>query len=118
MGASRLRKVLIPVAAWAALLALPDTAWAFRCGNKLVVDGDTAEMVLARCGQPAERTQYTALRPPVIWYGGRPVRVAGGPIEVLVETWTFNFGRQKLMQRVRLEAGIVVEVQALGYGHP
>ena len=46
------------------------------------------------------------------------MRVPGDQIEVKVETWIYNFGPQKLMQRVRLEAGIVVEVKTLGYGYP
>jgi hypothetical protein len=117
MRALQRRNRLI-LAALVGLLALPSTAWAFRCGNKLVVDGDTAEMVLARCGPPTEKKSYTALRPPVIWQYGRPMRVAGGDIEVLVETWIYNLGPKKMMQSVRIEAGIVVEINALGYGHP
>jgi Protein of unknown function (DUF2845) len=109
---------MLMLAALVGLLALPGLAWAFRCGNKLVVYGDTADKVVANCGQPTERKSYTALRPPVIWYGNRPVRVPpGGAIEVLVETWTYNLGPTKLMQQVRIEGGYVVEVTALGYGH-
>ncbi|MEO8308367.1 MAG: DUF2845 domain-containing protein [Pseudomonadota bacterium] len=116
MGNSR-RPGLLIAAAMLALL-LPDLAWAFRCGSKLVVDGDPADKVIAICGSPTEKTSYTALRPPLVWVGNRPVRVLpGGPIEVLVETWIYNLGPHKLMQRVRLEGGYVVEVTALGYGH-
>jgi len=111
-------RVLVPALLLAGLLAVPEPAWAFRCGNKLVVEGDSADHVVGRCGEPAEKSSYIALRPPIIWYGSRPVRVPGDQIEVKVETWIYNFGPQKLMQRVRLEAGIVVDVQALGYGHP
>jgi hypothetical protein len=111
------RKAWIP-AALLGLLALANPAWAFRCGNKLVLEGDTADKVIATCGQPTDKKSYTALRPPVVWYGNRPVRVQpGGAIEVLVETWTYNLGPKKLMQQVRLEGGYVVEVNALGYGH-
>lgn len=106
-------------AALLGLLALPNHAWAFRCGNKLVLEGDSAQKVIALCGRPTEKTQYTALRAPVVWVDGRPLRVPpGGPIEVVVETWIYNLGSHKLMQRVRLEGGYVVEVTALGYGHP
>jgi Protein of unknown function (DUF2845) len=111
-------KVWVPAVVLAGLLLFPEPAWAFRCGNKLVVDGDSADHVVSRCGEPEKKTSYIALRPPIIWYGSRPVRVPGDSIEVKVETWTYNFGPKKLMQQVRLEAGIVVDVQALGYGHP
>jgi hypothetical protein len=107
---------LIP-AVLVGLLALPDLAWAFRCGNKLVLEGDTADKVVAICGRPTERTSYTALRAPLVWVGGRPLRVPGDAIEVVVETWIYNLGPHKLMQRVRLEDGVVVEVDVLGYGH-
>lgn len=112
------RNVLIPVAALVGLLALPSSAWAFRCGNKLVLEGDPGAKVIAICGEPTERKAYTILRPPIIWYYGRPIRVNGGEIEVVVETWIYNLGSRKLMQSVRLEDGIVVEVDTLGYGHP
>jgi Protein of unknown function (DUF2845) len=109
---------MLMLAALVGLLALPGLAWAFRCGNKLVVYGDTADKVVANCGQPTEKKSYTALRPPVVWYGNHPVRVQpGSAIEVLVETWTYNLGPTKLMQQVRIEGGYVVEVTALGYGH-
>jgi Protein of unknown function (DUF2845) len=109
---------MLILAALVGLLALPGRAWAFRCGNKLVVYGDSADKVVANCGQPTEKKSYTALRPPLVWYGNHPVRVQpGSAIEVLVETWTYNLGPTKLMQQVRIEGGYVVEVTALGYGH-
>ena len=110
------RNVRVAAACAGLLAAAP--AWAFRCGSKLVLYGDSADKVVANCGQPTEKKSYTALRPPVVWYGNHPVRVQpGSAIEVLVETWTYNLGPTKLMQQVRIEGGYVVEVNALGYGH-
>jgi len=34
-----------------------------------------------------------------------------------VETWTYDFGPNQLMERVRIENGIVVQIDSLGYGH-
>ena len=34
-----------------------------------------------------------------------------------METWTYNFGPNKLMRRVRFVDGIVEEVETLGYGY-
>jgi len=88
-----------------------------RCGQRLVVDGTTRGQVITWCGEPTEVQQRTALRPPIVWYYGRPVNVGGSYIEVLVETWTYNLGPNKLMRRVILEDGLVVEVETLGYGY-
>ena len=36
--------------------------------------------------------------------------------DVQIEFWTYNFGPNQLMERLRIEDGVVVEVQSLGYG--
>jgi hypothetical protein len=98
-------------------LAMPGRADAFRCGNRLVTEGDTAGKVLATCGQPTEVTRKPILRPPVIWHNGRPIRVPGGDLEVIVELWTYNLGPNKFMRRLRLEDGEVKTIETLGYGY-
>jgi hypothetical protein len=105
------------------LLALACTpaarADSLRCGTRLVVEGTTRDQVATWCGVPTEVQERHALRPPIIWYYGRPVRVAGDSyIEVLVETWTYNLGPNKLMRRLTIEDGEVVEIETLGYGYP
>jgi hypothetical protein len=37
--------------------------------------------------------------------------------EVLIEQWTYNLGPRKLMRSIRLENGIVRDVDHLGYGY-
>lgn len=101
-------------------LACAPAAWAdsFRCGTRLVVEGTTRDQVTTWCGDPTDVREHYTLRPPIIWYYGRPVRVAGGGyIEVLVETWTYNLGPNKLMRRVTIEDGEVVDIETLGYGY-
>jgi hypothetical protein len=34
-----------------------------------------------------------------------------------VEVWIYNFGPNKLMQRIRFEDGVVVRIESLGYGY-
>lgn len=99
----------------AALLATP--AWAFRCGNRLVTEGDTQESVRAKCGNPSEIQHRELLRPAVIWRYGRPFRVGNGVIEVSGESWIYNLGPNRFMRRVRFEDGVVVEIETLGYGY-
>ena len=43
------------------------------------------------------------------------VSQASGNFEI--ETWTYDFGPNQLMERIRIENGIVVQIDSLGYGH-
>ena len=110
---------LLSFVAAACIAAAPARADGFRCGTKLVVAGSTRGEVIARCGEPTEVERRAILRRPVLWRYGRPYYVADDRVEVPVETWTYNLGPNKLMRRLRLEDGVVVEIDTLGYGyHP
>ena len=97
--------------------AAPARADGFRCGTKLVVEGTTRGEVVARCGEPTDVERRSILRRPVLWRHGRPYFLSDDPVEVPVETWTYNLGPNKLMRRLRLEDGVVVEIDTLGYGY-
>jgi hypothetical protein len=108
-----------PLLAAAALaVAAPCMADSMRCGNLLVVDGDTAGKLRSRCGEPASISRRTVLQAPLIWLNGRAVRTGYAAVEVPVETWEYNFGPNRLIQRVRIEDGVVVSIDTLGYGYP
>ncbi len=93
-------------------------AFAFRCGSKLVSEGDTRTEVLAKCGEPADKvTQRSVYRRPMIWAHGRPYYIGDDYMEVPVESWTYNLGPNKLMRRVRFENGLVADIETLGYGY-
>ncbi len=106
------------IAGLLALGAAPLAGAAMRCGNHLISEGDTAGELLNRCGPPEDVDRRTVLRPPIIWRYGRPIQVAGGDIEVQVEYWTYNFGSNQLLRRVKLEDGRVAEIQTMGRGYP
>lgn len=111
-----MRRCALPLLAFACVPAA--RADSLRCGNRLVVEGTTRGEVTAWCGAPAEVQERHVLRPPVVWYYGRPVRVAGaGYLEVRIETWTYNLGPNKLMRRVTIEDGEVTGIETLGYGY-
>lgn len=101
----------------AALLARPAAADSFRCGNRLITDGDNADKVITLCGPPTEVSRSEILRRPVIWRFGRPYYLSDEPEPVGVEFWTYNLGPNKLMRRIRLEDGLVVEITTLGHGY-
>ena len=93
-------------------------AFAFRCGSKLVSEGDTRFDVVSKCGEPVDViTERSVFRRPVIWSHGRPQFIGRDYIEVAVESWVYNLGPNKFMRRVRFEDGIVAEIETLGYGY-
>ncbi|MCP5327170.1 MAG: DUF2845 domain-containing protein [Sinobacteraceae bacterium] len=99
------------------LAAAPAQADGFRCGTRLVVEGSTRGEVLARCGEPTDVERRSILRRPMFWRHGRPYYLSHELVEVPLEFWTYNLGTHKLMRRLRLEDGIVVEIETLGYGY-
>ncbi len=101
----------------AALAASPAVADSFRCGTKLITDGDSADKVQSLCGPPTEVTRSEVWRRPVIWRFGRPYYLSEDLVPVAVEYWTYNLGPQKLMRRLRLEDGLVTEIETLGHGY-
>jgi hypothetical protein len=100
-----------------ALAAAPARADAFRCGTRLVTDGDSTAKVVALCGEPTEVRRSSILRRPVVWLYGRPYHLSDDLVEVPVETWVYNLGPQKLMRQLRFEDGVLVEIRTLGHGY-
>ncbi|MEO8315058.1 MAG: DUF2845 domain-containing protein [Pseudomonadota bacterium] len=112
------QRLFLTLAAISLAIAAPCLADSMRCGNHLVGDGDTAGKLSSRCGKPAGISHSTVLRTPVLWIRGKLVRTGYGTVEVPVETWEYNFGPNRLIQRVRIEDGLVVAIDTLGYGYP
>lgn len=109
--------LLIGFALVVGALAAPAHADGMRCGSRLIRDGDARAEVRAFCGEPVDVQTRTILRRPTYTVGGRIFFSGDGLIEIPVETWTYNFGPNKLMRRVKFVDGIVDEVETLGYGY-
>ena len=117
------------LAAASLLLFAATPALAFRCGNRIVSDGDHYSKVLKICGEPTgvqerviyregiTRPRFRVEGPNGLRYDEEVLRYDRSYVEVLVEEWTYNFGPRRLMQLVRFENGFVVEVDQLGYGY-
>jgi hypothetical protein len=100
------------------LLAASPSFAAFRCGVKLVSEGDTRSEVAAKCGEPTEVVaQRSVFRRPVIWTRNGPYFIGEDLVEVPVEAWIYNLGPNKLMRRLRFEGGVLAEIETLGYGY-
>jgi hypothetical protein len=101
------------------LLLTPSLLFAesIRCGSQLIERGSTSADLLEFCGKPTEVTKNGTVNGLI----GNTHTASGitsqatGDFEV--ETWTYDFGPNQLMERVRIENGIVVQIDSLGYGH-
>jgi hypothetical protein len=102
------------------VLACSPALASFRCGTKIVSQGDTQSEVAAKCGEPTDIVALQSLyRRPMMWLHGRPYYIGDDFVEVPVENWIYNLGPNKLMRQIRFEAGVVAEIKTLGYGyHP
>lgn len=99
--------------------ASPAHADVMRCASKLVRQGDSNVLLRNYCGEPVDIQYRSILRRPTYQVRGRIVSFGDELVEVPVEIWTYNFGPNKLMRRVRLVDGVVSEIETLGYGfHP
>jgi hypothetical protein len=106
-------KALSAIAALVLLLAV-SPAHAFRCGTRIITQGDPAEKMLRFCGDPTAVQTRVATRAYVSDLG----RVFPGLVEeVVIEEWTYNLGPHQLMRVVRLENGLVADIKHLGYGY-
>jgi hypothetical protein len=109
------------------MMAASDPAHGFRCGGRIVTEGDHAFEVIARCGQPdyveaweeerIKRDFYRPLEP----QKKRDYELYREPLfvkeHVLIEVWTYNLGRQRLTRFLRFENGRLVEITTGDYGY-
>lgn len=98
------------------LLMFASSAYAFRCGHRLVKIGDHKSDVIQKCGEPDSVQERRAIR-------GSRLRHPNGILEidqfqeVLIEEWTYNFGPRKFQQFLQFEDGALKKVEDLGYGY-
>jgi hypothetical protein len=97
-------------------------AYAFdtvRCGSMLVMEGDSREKARRLCGEPADIVHTTIMRRPSYERNGHVIYFGDELVETRVETWTYNFGPNKLMRRLRFVDDRLESIETLGYGyHP
>ena len=114
-----MRSLAVPmlIAVALSLGALAARADNVRCGSRLANTGDTREAVRHKCGDPAEVSRQTLLRRPTYFYRGRFYYSGDELVEVPVEVWTYNFGPNKFMRRLRFVDGLLEDIETLGYGY-
>ncbi len=122
---------------WVGLVMLfhAESAFAMRCGTHLVREGDSRGRVLQLCGEPtdvSQRVEEQSVRQavpavslvrtsdgtaPLPAPQAGPVTVLSASRAILIESWTFNFGPDRAMQRVVFYDGVVHHIEALGRGY-
>ncbi len=104
--------------ACAAMAAIPigASAQSVVCAGKIINEGISQAEVGAKCGKPAQVDHRTRTVGGAIVSPGQPGYVAGSSEDIQIDLWTYNFGPNKLMQRIWFEDGIVTRVESLGYG--
>lgn len=118
MNAMFARKPVIAACAALVLGAWSAAAGAdsFRCGTRLVTDGDSMDKVEALCGAPSSIQRREILARRLRWFHGRPYYTSLEPEPIPVEYWTYNLGSRKLMRRLKFEDGLLVDVETLEHG--
>src|SRR5262245_56765182 len=118
--------------AWSAALALgvlstsPSAqADTLACSGRIVSTGDSRYEVKAVCGEPddvSQRVEYRTLRGRV---AGPCQRVDGKVIcsdtreqviEVVIDEWIYDFGRNRFIEYLTFEQGKLVSVRTGSYG--
>jgi hypothetical protein len=92
------------------LIASGAAADSVRCGSKVITEGDTIEKVREYCGEPTETQRTWMTRQPRFEYGGQEIPFEGSE-DVPVDLWTYDFGPNKLVRRIRLIAGKVDSIE-------
>ena len=97
------------------LIASGATADSVRCGSKVITEGDLIEKVREYCGEPTETQRTWMTRQPRFEYGGQEIPFEGSE-DVPVDLWTYDFGPNKLVRRIRFIAGKVDSIEAREHG--
>lgn len=98
------------VLVWMPTLAVGQS---LRCSDKIISEGSTRLEVASLCGDPSQVEHKTIYKDVS---AGTSTVLTTSTTEVHVEMWTYNFGPDRLMQRIWLEDGVVVRIESMGYG--
>ena len=93
----------------------PARADSIRCRGGIVSVGDPKIDLLGKCGPPALREIRRGERSGFAW---RRIRAAeGGRVDVVVETWSYDFGPRRFTQIATIENGRVARIERGSYGY-
>jgi hypothetical protein len=114
---SRYLPITVLLASLMVTMSRPARAENLRCGSKIVQTGDPRDVVRNKCGQPNDVAHQSILRRSSYVRGGRVYFLGDELVEIPVEIWSYNFGPNKFMRRLRFVDGLLEEIETLGYGY-
>jgi hypothetical protein len=97
-----------------------------RCGNQLASTGDSTYKVRSLCGEPDEaqqrvefRTVRQRVRRPCVVDDKKTVcdEIVERTVEVVIDEWTYDFGRNRFVRYLTFEQGRLVRIDTGSYGH-
>jgi len=95
-----------------------------QCNDRLVTSGDTLYQVRSLCGEPDDarhRVEYRTVRvrrPGTCVQGQGPcTSEVEQTIEVVIDEWTYDFGKNRFLKFLCFEQGKLVRVTEGSYGH-
>jgi hypothetical protein len=98
-------------------LALADDT--LRCGSRLVSTGDGKDKVRSLCGEPTDVAFIGTVKRRGFYNEGPYDYSFFGPawIEQPIEIWTYNFGSNKLLRKLRFVGDELVDIRTDGRGY-
>lgn len=108
------------------LLSAEARADGLQCGDSLVSSGDSPYQVRAICGDPdaaVHRIEYRTIRQriptPCVRENGhqRCETIVEQTVEVVIDEWTYDFGRDRFIEYLTFEQGHLIRVTEGSYGH-
>jgi hypothetical protein len=104
-----------------ALLTGSAEADSLSCDRRIVAEGDSSYKVRELCGEPDAMEQHVVKRKVTTKEAyscdqGTCYRTKPSVAEVLVDRWTYDFGRRRFIQFLTFEQGSLVRVESGSYG--
>jgi hypothetical protein len=85
----------------------------FRCGSRIVRNGETEDDVAGKCGDPDAVRTWTEVHTEAVWEAGRKIERS---IPIEYDEWKYDFGRDRLLRYLTFVQGRLKDVRTGEYG--
>lgn len=98
------------------LLLAAAPAYALRCGNSVISEGDSTLRLRQICGDPTQIEQRED-RIPVQRYDSLQQTYFTDYVVQPYEIWSYNFGPRRFISRIEIRDGVIKSITSGGYGY-